>query len=47
MNNFSPGPASYMGARRITKAKSAKHARTVVQEAKLGKVRLYHVDMYD
>ncbi|KAI3464851.1 hypothetical protein Pfo_021514 [Paulownia fortunei] len=35
VNNFSPVPASYMGARRSTKAKSAKNAKTVAQEPKL------------
>ncbi|PIN15342.1 hypothetical protein CDL12_12017 [Handroanthus impetiginosus] len=35
VNNFSPGPASHNGARRSTKAKSAKHTKNVVREAKL------------
>ncbi|KAK4429366.1 Transcription factor E2FC [Sesamum alatum] len=36
VNSFSPAPvSSYMGARRSTKTKSAKHAKNVVQEAKL------------
>ncbi|KAL0438435.1 UNVERIFIED_CONTAM: Transcription factor E2FC [Sesamum latifolium] len=35
-NSFSPAPvSSYMGARRSTKTKSAKHAKNVVQQAKL------------
>ncbi|KAG8377908.1 hypothetical protein BUALT_Bualt08G0082500 [Buddleja alternifolia] len=35
VSDLSPGPSSYMGARRSTKAKSGKHAKTVIQKAKL------------
>ncbi|KAK6161849.1 hypothetical protein DH2020_001690 [Rehmannia glutinosa] len=35
VNDFSSGPASCMGARCSTKAKSAKHAKSVAQEPKL------------
>lgn len=46
VSKYSLGPSSHMGARRATKAKS-KNEKSVVQEAKLGKVSLCLLDLYD
>lgn len=47
VSKYSLGPSSHMGARRITKAKSSKTEKSVVQEAKLGKVSVCLLDVYD
>lgn len=46
VSKYSLGPSSHMGARRATKSKS-KTEKCVVQEAKLGKVSLCLLDLYD
>ncbi|XP_051139593.1 transcription factor E2FC-like isoform X2 [Andrographis paniculata] len=43
MNNFSPGPPSYVGGGRGTKVKYAKHAKTNGQQAKLASAENFNL----
>lgn len=42
-----PELPSYMGARRVSKAKSSKNAKSVAQATKIGNVSFYNLDMYN
>lgn len=45
VSKFVLGPSSYMGAKRLSKAKSSKHAKSVVKDANLGKLSLFYLEL--